>query len=39
MLARGDDSPPPIRLTENPWGYAKDGKRWRGDSHPKLLRK
>lgn len=39
MLARGDEAPPPVRLTENPWSYAKDGKRWCGRRNPRLLRK
>lgn len=38
-LARGDEPICDIRLTENPWSYAKDGKRWYGPGDPRLLRK
>lgn len=31
--------PPSPRLTENPWDYPKDGKRWYGYGRPELLRK
>lgn len=39
MLARGDESPPPVEITENPWRAPKDGKQWLGRRRPELLRK
>jgi hypothetical protein len=38
-LRAGADVAPDPRQTENPYSYAKDGKRWFGAGKPELLRK
>lgn len=38
-MARDVEALPDRRQTENLYDYAKDGKQWLGDRHPKLMRK
>ena len=38
-LRAGAEDAPDRKQTENPWSYAKDGKRWYGEGKPALLRK
>lgn len=38
-MARDAEALPDRRGTENPWDYAKDGKKWRGNADAKLMRK
>jgi hypothetical protein len=39
VLSCGDEPSASIKLTENPWTYAKDGKQWLSEVKPELLRK